>query len=232
MNSQGIANSPGGPGRLQHGAWRRAGVLLILTAAFTAVAIAGRVAADADQPTLAQSMAAIAESRVLYGAAGIGRLLSGVTLVLAAWFLWRNTPIRDPMGVVPALFALSGLFTALSGACAIVLTLSASADAAVGGAMETTASLRSISGKAGFAAAGLALVASARLQWKMGGTLRLISAVSAILGIGMQLIWIDAATVVHRLTGPAFFLWLVAMGMVLVAGRAERRFTAMLARSE
>ena len=65
------------------------GMLLILTAIATVVAVVGRVSADADQPTLAASLAAIAESRGLYGLGGAGRFVSGVTLIAVAWCLFR-----------------------------------------------------------------------------------------------------------------------------------------------
>ena len=98
-------------------------------------------------------------------------------------------------------------------------------------AIETTAAVRWVTGKIGFSAAGLALLVAARYQWMVGGALRRIAPVSAILGIGMQLIWVEAATEFHRVTGTAFFLWLLAIGVMLVTGRVERHFTAMLARS-
>ena len=159
--------------------------------------------------------------------------MSGVTLVAGSWFLMGTWIIRERLGtpIVPWLFAVSGLFTAVSGACAVVLALSASATVEVTPAIETMYTLRGVTGKIGFAAAGLALLVAARYQWMAGGTLRRIAPVSALLGIGMQLIWIDAATAVHRITGPAFFLWLVVIGLMLVTGRVERHFTAMLARS-
>ena len=206
--------------------------MLLLTAAFTALAVAGRVAADADQPTLAESIAAIAESSALYGIGGAGRLVSGVTLVLGAWFLRRTWIIRERLGtpLVPGLLALSGVFTAVSGAFAVALALSATSPAEVNSAFETMSAARWITGKLGFAAAGLALIVAARYQWMVGGTLRLIAPVSALLGIGMQLIWIDAATSIHRVTGNVFFLWLIVIGLMLVTGRVERHFTAILAR--
>ena len=234
MNQQ-VPQAPSSePVRPPDPAARRAGLLLILTAVLTVAAIAGRVAADADQPTLAESIAAIAENSALYGAGGVGRLLSGVTLVLGAWFLWSTWIIRERLGtpLVPGLFAVSGLFTAVSGACAVALALSASASPEVSTAIETTSVIRWTTGKLGFAAAGLALLAAARYQWMVGGTLRRIAPVSALLGIGMQIIWIDAATVVHRLTGPVFFLWLVVIGLMLATGRVERHFTAMLDSSQ
>ena len=69
---------------------RKAGMLLVLTAVLTAVAVVGRVAADADQETLAESIAAIAESSALYGIGGAGRFVSGLTLIAGAWFLLEH----------------------------------------------------------------------------------------------------------------------------------------------
>ena len=233
MNQQVPHTSSSESARAPDTAARRAGILLILTAVLTAVAVVGRVAADADQPTLAKSIAAIAENSALYGAGGAGRLVSGLTLTAGAWFLWRTWIIRERLGtpLVPGLLAVSGLFTTVSGTCAVVLAFSASVPAEVTPAIETISAIRWIAGKLGFAAAGLALIIAARYQWMVGGTLRRISPVSALLGIGMQLIWVDAATVVHRLTGPAFFLWLIAIGAMLMTGRVERHFTAMLGSS-
>ncbi len=235
MQQQGPSNSPSASRRPPAPAARRAGVLLVLTALGTVVAVAGRVVTDADHVTLVESMSAISESRALYGAGGVGRLLSGVTLVAAAWFLWRTWIIQERLGtpLVPGLFAASGLFTAASGAFAVALALAASSPDAFltaepGPAIETAAALRWITGKIGFAAAGLALVAAARYQWMVGGTLRRIAPVSALVGIGMQLIWVDAATAIHRATGTVFFLWLIVIGVMLVSGRVERHFTAML----
>ena len=126
----------------------------------------------------------------------------------------------------PGLFAVSGLFTAASGACAVALALSASTSAEVGTAIETTAALRWVTGKVGFSAAGLALVVAARYQWMVGGTLRRIAPVSAVAGVGMQLIWVDGATAFHQITGTVFFLWLVVIGVMLATGRVERHFSS------
>lgn len=43
----------------------------------------------------------------------------------------------------------------------------------------------------------------------------------------MQLIWIDAATLMHPIVGAAFFFWLVGIGTMLATGRVERRFIAV-----
>ena len=232
-----IPDTPTGasPGRKRDHAARMAGALLILTAVATAVAVLGRVAADADQPTLQESMDAIALNRALYTTGGVARLISGVTLIVGALFLLRTWIIRERLGtpLVPALFTASGAFTAASGACAVALAISLP-DAAEttalytrGGAVDTMADLRWLAGKTGFAAAGLALIVAARYQWRAGGTLRRIAPLTVLLGISMQLIWIDAATVLHRITGPAFFIWLLAIGGMLFTGRVERHFVAM-----
>ena len=212
---------------------RKAGMLLLLTAAITTVAVISRISADADQPTLPESLVAISESKRLYGIGGAARFISGVTLVAGAWMLLRTWIIRERLGtpLVPALFAASGIFTALSGACAVALAASASDtpdSIGISGSTEAVAYLRWLAGKIGFTAAGLALMVAARYQWKAGGALRYISVVSAVIGIAMQFIWLDAATIMHPISGVAFFAWLVVVGSMLLIGRVERHFVAML----
>ncbi len=207
---------------------RRAGLLLIVTAAATVVAVVGRVAAAADHPTLAESLVAISDSRGLYAIGGAARLVSGVTLIAGAWFLLRTWIIRQRLGtpLVPFLFVASGLFTAVSGAGAIALAALAP-DA--GPTVETVAALRELTGKAGFAAAGLALIVAARYQWKAGATLRRIAPVTAIIGIALQLIWFDAIIMLHTVSGAVFLVWLVVIGAMLFTGRVERHFVALRA---
>ena len=89
---------------------------------------------------------------------------------------------------------------------------------------ETAAYLRWLTGKIGFALAGLSLIIASRYQWKVGGTLRLIVTASSAVGIAMQFIWIDAATLMHPIIGVAFFVWLLAVGAMLFTGRVEKRF--------
>ena len=222
-------------GRPTDSAARKVGTLLILSAAATIVAVVGRLSADADQLTLAESLVAISESSGLYGMGGAARFISGVALAAGAWFLLRTWIIRERLGtpLVPALFAASGLFTAFSGACAVALAASVFGAydpdlSVIDASTETTAYLRWLTGKIGFAVAGLGLVVAALRQWKVGGTLRRISPVSAVIGIAMQLIWFDAATIMHPIIGVAFFVWLVAIGGMLLTGRVERHFVAML----
>lgn len=219
-------------GRPRDPAVRRAGLLLLLTAGATVVMVLARVAADADQPDLLESIRAIAANKAMYSASGAARLVSGLTLIAAAWFLWSTWVVRERFGspLVPLLLAVSGAFTAVSGACALALAAStpaASEIAAVDASTEAIANVRWVTGKLGFAAAGLALLAAARRQWKAGGAMRRIAPGSLALGIAMQFIWVDAATIIHRISGIAFVLWLVAIALMLLTGRVERHFAAM-----
>ena len=56
--------------------------------------------------------------------------------------------------------------------------------------------------------------------------------VSAIIGGAMQLIWANATIGVHYITGPAFVLWLIVIGIMLVTGprgEAIRRLRCKIA---
>ena len=213
------------------GAARRAGVLLVLTAAATMVAVVGRVSAGADQPVLADSLAAVAGAAWLYGAGGAGRLVSGLTLIAAAWYLPRIDPaVRRPATPVAAgLLSASGACTAVSGACAMLMAVAVrgvadpDALAAAAVSLEATARLRALLGAVGFMLAGWALILMGLRQRRAGGAWKRLAPVTALLGVAMQLIWIDAATVVHRVTGIAFTLWLVAAGGLLWTARSEPR---------
>ena len=212
-----------------------AGIFLLLTAAATVVMVFARISADADQPTLAASLAAIADNRAVYGLSGAARLLSGVTLLAAAWYLLQTWIIRERLAtpLVPALFAASGIITALSGVLALALAAIA-ADAIdpditvpIAQSTEITADLRWFTGKLGFTLMGLGLIVAARYQWKAGGMLRYVAVASAAVGIAMLFIWFDAATIMHRVSGNAVFIWLLVIGAMLLTGRIERQFAKL-----
>ena len=204
--------------------------MLIATAVITIIAVAGRVMADADQATLAESLRAVADSRIPYGIGGAARLMSGVTLLAGYWFLLATWIIsqRRATPLVPVLFGVSGVFTAFSGLCAVALAVTAPEVAAPGAFHETAEFLRWFTGKVGFALAGLTLLVAARHQWMAGGALRVISPISVIIGVAMLLIWFDALTYLHQFSGSAFVAWLVVIGLMLLTGRVERLFIARL----
>ena len=206
---------------------RKTGLMLIFTAVATVVAVVGRVSADADHEALTASLAAIAESRGLYGLGGAGRFASGVTLIAAGWFLFGSASHgrRERSVVLPGLFAMSGALTACSGASAVALAavategLDAAGLEALARHQEATAWLRRFTGAAGFALAGLALGVIARRQWGAGGSLKRIAPASALLGLAIQFVWLDAATMLHAVTGTLFVVWLALGGATLLKGR-------------
>ena len=207
---------------------RNAGLFLILTAVATVVAVVGRVSADADQPEVAELLAAIAESRGLYGLGGAGRFVSGVSLIGAAWFLFNAGSDRGRRGsvVIPLLFAVSGALTAYSGAVAVGLAAmppewmdAARIEGVPLSHQEATVWLRRFTGAVGFALAGLALIVVAWRQWRTGASLGRVAPASALLGLAIQFVWLDAATVVHMVTGTLFVVWLAVAGGMLLTGR-------------
>ena len=131
---------------------------------------------------------------------------------------------RYATSLVPYLFIGSGIFTAISGICAVLLT--ATDPASITSTTETIAILRWLTGKIGFSFAGVALLVAARFQYMVGGNLRRISPVTLLLGIALNLIWIDLGTTNHGIIGTLFILWLIAIGTMLATGRVERHFTA------
>ena len=121
---------------------------------------------------------------------------------------------------------MSGALTACSGASAVALAavategLDAAGLEALARHQEATAWLRRFTGAAGFALAGLALIVIAWRQWGAGGSLKRIAPASALLGLAIQFVWLDAATVMHIVTGTLFVAWLVAGGRMLLKGGA------------
>ena len=199
------------------------------------VAVIGRVGAT-DLTALDQSLAAIGANRTLFGIGGAARFFSGLTLFAGSCFLLRTWIMRRRLGSrpVPVLLGISGVATALSGAIGVALSIAAPGPSTVDGlspvAPITTLLLNLfwITGRVGFGLAGLALVAAGLRQWRAGGFMRPVAPVSAVLGAAMQLIWIGAAREAHYITGPAFVLWLAAIGVMLVTGRVEKRFAALV----
>ena len=204
---------------------RRVGLLLFLTAAASVVMVFARVSADADQPTLLESLRTIAENSAMYTTSAVARIVSGITLLLAGLLLLRTQIIRG--GFASPLFlyllTLSGSVTAVSGLCAIVLAISSpNLEVPISSSIESINMLRWFTGKTGFALAGLALLVAAHSQWKIGGTLRKAAPATALVGLVMQFIWIDAATIVHPIMGVVFMAWIVAFGAILAFGRTEQ----------
>ena len=208
--------------------YRTAGILLLLTALATAISVPARLSAGADLPTPEESLAAIGAASVAYGIGGAARLVGGLALLAASVPIWRAMGQYHPSAITGAsvLLAVSGIASAVSGVAAISLSALApggmgAAEVAVGQTEDTLFAIRSFAGTLGFTLAGLGLVAMAPALWWMGGLMRGSAPVAAILGVAMLFIWVDAATVVHRITGIGFLIWLIVAGLWLAAGWAK-----------
>ena len=204
---------------------RVAGVLLLLTAVATAVMVPTRLMADADQPTLRLTLEAISANTLPYTYSAIARIFSGVFLLAAAGLMRSvTTPYRPaPARLAMTALSLSGVVTIVSGVCSIMLTTIGPSAIAFDDArlLETAGRLdaaRWITGKVGFTLAGLGLIALGPVQWRTGGLLKVSAVADVIIGVAMLFIWVDAATVMHRVSGVAFLAWLIVSGLWLVAG--------------
>ena len=208
---------------------RTAGLLLLLTAAATAVSVMTRLSSSLEPLPDSLIQVPIILDTGLYAIAGATRVLSGLALLAAAVFLRLTLNDGQPVAasIAAALLALSGAVTAVSGACMLALAAGVP-QAADGNAtlmawnlpewLEPVDAARWIAGKVGFALAGLGLIALGPVQWRIGGLLKISAVADVIIGVAMLFIWVDAATVMHRVSGIAFLVWLIGSGVWLAAG--------------
>lgn len=208
---------------------RTAGLLLLLAAVATAVSVMARLASSEEPAAGSVIPLPVILDSGQYAMAGATRVISGLGLLAAAAFLRRALRDREPAlaGIAGALLALSGAATAVSGACMLALAAGVPQGSEgnatlmagnVPGWAEPVDAGRWIAGKVGFMLAGLGLIALGPAQWRMGGLLKVSAVADVIIGGGMLLIWVDAATVMHRVSGVAFLMWLLISGAWLVAG--------------
>ena len=209
-------------------ATRTAGLLLLLAAAATAVSVMTRLSSSLEPLPDSPIQLPIILDTGQYAVAGAARIISGLALLAAAVFLRLALRREQPVaaGIVAALLALSGMATAISGAC--MLALAAALPEAghtvvltyggTPGWIEPVDAARWITGKIGFTLAGLGLIALGPVQWRIGGLLKISAVADVVIGVAMLFIWVDAATVMHRVSGIAFLLWLIVSGAWLAAG--------------
>ena len=208
---------------------RISGLLLLLTAIATAVSVMTRLAGSDEPLPGAPVQLPIILDTGQYVIAGAARVLSGLALLAAAVYLWTALRVSQPqaMGLAATLLALSGATTAISGAAMLALAggIPQAADGSATlmawgppGWVEPADAVRWIAGKVGFTLAGLGLIALGPVQWRMGGLLKISAVADVIIGVAMLFIWVDAATVMHRVSGIAFLLWLIISGVWLTLG--------------
>ena len=215
--------------RLSH--VRISGLLLLLTAVATAVSVMTRLSSSMEAPEVASlpvPQVPIILDTGLYTISGLARVVSGLALLAAAVFLRRAMAGRYWMAnVAGRILEASGTVTALSGACMLALAaaLPEAGNTVVltygGGSpdwVESVDAVRWIAGKVGFTLAGRGLIALGPVQWRIGGLLKVSAVADVIIGVAMLFIWVDAATVMHRVSGIAFLVWLIVSGVWLAAG--------------
>ena len=208
---------------------RISGLLLLLTAIATALSVMTRLNSSMEPLDGSPIPLPIILDTVQYVIAGAARTLSGLALLAAAVYLWRALKGNQPQAIVIAatLLALSGAVTTISGAAMLALAagIPQAADGnatlvawGVPGWLEPADAVRWIAGKVGFTLAGLGLIALGLVQWRIGGLLKVSAVADVIIGVAMLFIWVDAATVMHRVSGIAFLLWLIVSGVWLTLG--------------
>ena len=208
---------------------RISGLLLLLTAIATALSVMTRLNSSMEPLDGSPIPLPVILDTVQYVIAGAARVLSGLALLAAAACLWFALRSSQPqaMGLAAGLLILSGAATAISGAAMLALAagIPQAADGAatlvawgVPGWLEPVDGLRWIAGKVGFTLAGLGLIALGPVQWRMGGLLKISAVADVIIGVAMLFIWVDAATVMHRVSGITFLIWLIVSGVWLTAG--------------
>ena len=211
---------------------RAAGLLLLLTAVATAASVMTRLNSSMEPLAGSPIQVPIILDTGQYVIAGAARILSGLALLAAAvslrLALRREQPIAA--GIATTLLELSGAATAVSGAA--MLALAAGIPQAADGSatlvawdapgwVEPADATRWIAGKVGFTLAGLGLIALGPVQWRIGGLLKVSAIADVIIGVAMLFIWLDAATIAHRIVGVAFFGWLLAYGVALARSGDE-----------
>ena len=171
---------------------RRAGVLLLLTAAATAVMVVLRVAGDTDQATLIESLRAIAEDRGLFGAGGAARFVSGVTLLAAALALSRMGTSVGGLGCfVPVVHVrrhpASSRRCRGRVRCCWRRTICPTRALPFRHGWKLQQPCAGLLARLGSRSPESLLSSAPCTSWRVGGNLRKAAVASAVIGLGMQL---------------------------------------------
>ena len=194
-----------------------AGFLLILAAIAAVAMVWTRLQADIDQPTFEETLAAIDQNTIWYSWHGTARAFFGVSLIIAAafikpaMFLARGWQLR----LSSIVLNLGGIAMIVSGVLVIFISTVYWTDAYD---VESFDHYREIAGSIGNTFIGLAIILLSVVQWRLGRFMKPVAAIAPFVGIGMILVWIDAATILHRISGTSFLIWLLATAIVLMSG--------------
>ena len=194
-----------------------AGLLLIVSAIAAVAMVWTRLQADIDQPTFEETLAAIDQNTLWYTWHGLARTFFGALLIVVAafigpaMFLARGWQLR----LSSILLNLGGIAMIVSGVLVIFISTVYWTDAYD---IATFDHYREVTGSIGNTFIGLAIVLLSVVQWRLSGFMKPVALLAPFVGIGMILVWIDATTILHRISGTGFLIWLLATAIVLVSG--------------
>ncbi len=210
------------------------GIILIAAALVSVAMVVLRLQSATDHETVEATFTAVRDNFVVFVWYGAMRVIYGV-LLLTSGIMMRSAISIDrslayntfTMGLTTggAITVVSGLLIPFLGV-EVLLSYGSQAlhpeilvsDIDPGSMGYLLEQLRTLTGKIGFTLTGGALLAFALATWRNSGVSKLIAPISLVVGGAMMLIWWDAATVLHRITGAALFIWTIATAVLLMAG--------------
>ena len=198
-----------------------AGLMLLLAAVAAGFMVWTRLEGQFDQPTLEEALRAIDENSIWVTYHGVARIWFGASLIFASVFVGLALNPFGGTGLTLAqwLFVLGGIAMIVSG---VLTTLSPavvqSNDVFGLTDPESFYDLRRIAGSVGNTAIGAALICITRTQWGLRGLMRFSALIAPLVGIGMVVVWLDAAAVTHRVSGAGFGIWMVTTAVALILG--------------
>ncbi len=218
-----IRQSTPGSGRLEG---TIGGFTLILTAVAAVAMVWTRLEASVDHPTLEAIFRAIDENSAMYNWHGTARLWFGGLLLASSYFIGPALVQARAIGLQSSriFLTLAGIAMIVSGILTILLPSLIVFDDAFG--TETPESIyhyRGLAGNIGNSLIGLAILSMALTQWRFGGLMKPIAALGIILGPTMLLVWWDAATISHRITGTGLLIWLLLTATALFIGQRDHK---------
>ena len=155
---------------------------------------------------------------------GTARILFGGLLVVSAYVVNRlwPTPAQSVFQSRDSLLVLSGIAMIASGVLTVTLSGLAEFNDAFGTTyQESIYYYRGIAGNISNTLLGLAVFTMAPTQWKFGRVDETGRRIGILLGPLMLLIWWDAASISHSVSGTGFILWLLLTSVALFIGRRD-----------
>ncbi len=200
-----------------------AAFILILAALAAVVMVWTRLQADFDQPTIEQSFRAIDDNSVWVTFHGAARIWLGAFLISSQSMigLMLVSNHRRAFNLGRVLLSLGGIAFIMSGVITVMMPGAVAFGEVFGIDGESYHSYRQIAGNIGSSFIGLALIAMVPIQWRTGGVTKTTAILGIIAGVGMLLVWWDAASLMHRITGAVFLIWLVTTAAAMMWTRPQ-----------